>query len=82
MALANAEREFVAHLNGSCLSPIAILCKEELYGINISAKVLSQNGQKEIYREIKSSYENLTQDIHSLAEDFISNDAHLIILEQ
>ena len=82
MALANAEREFVAHLNGSCLSPIAILCKEELYGINISAKVLSQNGQKEIYREIKSSYENLTQDIHSLAKDFISNDAHLIILEQ
>ena len=82
MALANAEREFVARLNGSCLSPIAILCKEELYGINISAKVLSQNGQKEIYREIKSSYENLTQDIHSLAEDFISNDAHLIILEQ
>ena len=82
MALANAEREFVAYLNGSCLSPIAILCKEELYGINISAKVLSQNGQKEIYREIKSSYENLTQDIHSLAEDFISNDAHLIILEQ
>ena len=82
MALANAEREFVAYLNGSCLSPIAILCKEELYGINISAKVLSQNGQKEIYREIKSSYENLTQDIHSLAKDFISNDAHLIILEQ
>jgi len=81
MALANAEREFVAYLNGSCLSPIAILCKEELYGINISAKVLSQNGQKEIYREIKSSYENLTQDIHSLAKDFISNDAHLIILE-
>lgn len=81
MALANAEREFVASLNGSCLSPIAILCKEELFGINISAKVLSQNGQKEIYREIKSSYKNLTQDIHSLADDFISNDAHLIILE-
>lgn len=81
MALANAEREFVASLNGSCLSPIAILCKEELFGINISAKVLSLNGQKEIYREIKSSYKNLTQDIHSLADDFISNDAHLIILE-
>ena len=81
MALANAEREFVASLNGSCLSPIAILCKEDVYGINISAKVLSQNGQKEIYREIKSSHENLTKDIHSLADDFISNDAHLIILE-
>ena len=51
------------------------------HGINISAKVLSQNGQKEIYREIKSSHENLTKDIHSLADDFISNDAHLIILE-
>ena len=81
MALANAEREFVASLNGSCLSPIAILCNEDVYGINISAKVLSQNGQKEIYREIKSSHENLTKDIHSLADDFISNDAHLMILE-
>jgi porphobilinogen deaminase len=68
-------------LNGSCLSPIAILCKEDVYGINISAKVLSQNGQKEIYREIRSSHENLTKDIHSLADDFISNDAHLMILE-
>ena len=81
MALANAEREFVASLNGSCLSPIAIICKEEAHAINISAKVLSQNGQKEIYREIKSNHENLTKDIHSLAVDFISNDAHLIILE-
>ena len=81
MALANAEREFVASLNGSCLSPIAIICKEEAHAINISAKVLSQNGQKEIYREIKSNHENLTKDIHSLAVDFISNDAQLIILE-
>ena len=81
MALANAEREFVASLNGSCLSPIAIICKEEAHAINISAKVLSQNGQKEIYREIKSNHDNLTKDIHSLAVDFISNDAHLIILE-
>ena len=36
---------------------------------------------EEIYKEIKSNHENLTKDIHSLAVDFISNDAHLIILE-
>ena len=60
---------------------LLFFARKKSHGINISAKVLSQNGQKEIYREIKSSHENLTKDIHSLADDFISNDAHLMILE-
>jgi porphobilinogen deaminase len=80
MALANAERKFVSSLNGSCLSPIAIYCREYSDGVLVSAKVLSQNGDKQIIKEIKTSYELLNKDIDDLSEEFISKDAHKLIL--
>ena len=80
MSLANAERLFVSSLNGSCLSPISVLCCETLSGIQISARVLSQGGDEQIFREIKSSYENIHDDIILLADEFLSNDAHNMIL--
>lgn len=80
MALANAERKFVSSLNGSCLSPIAIYCREYSDGVLVSARVLSQNGDKQIIKEIKTSYELLNKDIDDLSEEFISKDAHKLIL--
>ena len=68
-------------MNGSCLSPIAVLCSEEENNILISAKVLSQDGKDKIYMELNSSYENISNDIDSLASDFIANDAHNLILK-
>ena len=64
MILAQAERSFVSALNGSCLSPIAVLCSEEENNILISAKVLSQDGKDKIYKEINSSYENTVSYTH------------------
>jgi hydroxymethylbilane synthase len=81
MILAQAERSFVSALNGSCLSPIAVLCTEKDNNILISAKVLSQDGKDKIYKELSSSYENISKDITSLANDFIANDAHNLILK-
>lgn len=81
MILAQAERSFVSALNGSCLSPIAVLCSEKDNNILISAKVLSQDGKDKIYKELSSSYENISKDITSLANDFIANDAHNLILK-
>ena len=71
---------FVSLLNGSCLSPISVLCCETLSGIQISARVLSQGGDEQIFREIQSSFENIHDDIILLADEFLYNDAHNMIL--
>ena len=81
LIIANAERSFVAAMGGNCLSPIAILC-EDLNGvIKISGKVLSNKGDKLIYKETKSSIKNINQDIISFADDFISEGAKSLICE-
>ena len=79
--LAEAERTFVAELNGSCLSPIAIYCFEEKEAVHIIAKVLSQDGQKKLYKRIKSSKSELKDDISTLANDFVSKGSNALILE-
>ena len=79
--LAEAERAFVAKLNGSCLSPIAIYCFEEKEAVHIIAKVLSQDGQKKLYKRIKSSKSELKDDISTLANDFVSKGSNTLILE-
>jgi len=79
--LAEAERAFVAKLNGSCLSPIAIYCFEEKEAVHIIAKVLSQDGQKKLYKRIKSSKSELKDDISTLANDFVSKGSNALILE-
>ena len=80
MVLAEAERSFVAQLNGSCLSPIAIYCREESSHVLVSAKALSQNGDKQIFKEIISSHASINEDIRSLAKEFISKGADKLIL--
>ena len=80
MVLAEAERNFVAQLNGSCLSPIAIYCREESGQILITAKVLSQNGDKQIFKEIISNFNTIDQDIKNLSREFISNGADKLML--
>ena len=79
--LAEAERAFVAKLNGSCLSPIAIYRFEEKEVVHIIAKVLSQDGQKKLYKRIKSSKSELKDDISTLANDFVSKGSNTLILE-
>jgi porphobilinogen deaminase len=80
MLLAKAERDFVAQLNGSCLSPIAIYCREESGQVLVSAKVLSQNGDKQISKEIISNYDLIDKDIKDLSNEFISKGADKLIL--
>ena len=79
--LAEAERAFVAKLNGSCLSPIAIYCFEEKEMVHIIAKVLSQDGQKKLHKKIISSKSGLKDDILTLANDFVSKGSNTIIQE-
>ena len=79
--LAEAERAFVAKLNGSCLSPIAIYCFEEKEMDHIIAKVLSQDGQKKLHKKIISSKSELKDDILTLANDFVSKGSNTIIQE-
>jgi porphobilinogen deaminase len=67
-------------LNGSCLSPIAIYCRQNLDKILISARVLSQNGDKQIHKEIISSFESIQKDIRYLSQEFISMGADKLIL--
>lgn len=81
MMLAKAERDFVSMLDGSCLSPIAILCTEDHKKIKITAKVLSQDGKKKIYKEITSNNESLNEDIVNLANEFINEGADTLINE-
>ena len=80
LILAEAERDFVRKLNGSCLSPIAIYCRQNSDKVLISARVLSQNGDKQIYKEISSSYESIQKDIDDLSQKFISLGANKLIL--
>ena len=80
LILAQAERDFVLELNGSCLSPIAIYCRQNLDKILISARVLSQSGDRQIHKEIISSFESIQKDIRNLSEDFISLGADKLIL--
>lgn len=79
LILAQAEREFVSKLNGSCLSPIAIYCRQNAGQILISAKVLSQNGDKQIYKEIISSFKTIKKDINDLSREFIALGADKLI---
>ena len=79
LILAQAEREFVSKLNGSCLSPIAIYCRQNTDQILISAKVLSQNGDKQIHKEIISSFMSIKKDIDNLSKDFIALGADKLI---
>ena len=79
LILAQAEREFVSKLNGSCLSPIAIYCRQNADQILISAKVLSQNGDKQIYKEIISSFKTIKKDINDLSREFIALGADKLI---
>jgi porphobilinogen deaminase len=67
-------------LNGSCLSPIAIYCRQNLDKILISARVLSQNGDKQIHKETISSFESIQKDIRNLSQEFISMGADKLIL--
>ena len=80
LILAQAERDFVLKLNGSCLSPIAIYCRQNLDKILISARVLSQNGEKQIHKEMISSFESIHKDIRDLSQEFISMGADKLIL--
>ena len=80
LILAEAERDFVLKLNGSCLSPIAIYCRQNSDKVLISARVLSQNGDKQIYKEISSSFESIQKDIDDLSKKFISLGANTLIL--
>jgi len=80
LILAEAERDFVLKLNGSCLSPIAIYCRQNSDKVLISARVLSQNGDKQIYKEISSSFESIQKDIDDLSQKFISLGANKLIL--
>ena len=79
LILAQAEREFVSKLNGSCLSPIAIYCRQDTDQILISAKVLSQNGDKQIHKEIISSFKSIKKDIDNLSKEFIALGADKLI---
>ena len=79
LILAQAERNFVSNLNGSCLSPIAIYCRQNIDQILISAKVLSQNGDKQIYKEIISSFKTIKKDINDLSKEFIALGADKLI---
>ena len=79
LILSQAERNFVSNLNGSCLSPIAIYCRQNKDQILISAKVLSQNGDEQIYKEITSSFKAIKKDINDLSKEFIALGADKLI---
>ena len=80
MVLANAERSFVAQLDGSCTSPICILCTLVDENVQIQAKVISLDGKRQITKNSISSIAELDKNIVTLADQFISEGARLIIL--
>ena len=80
MILANAERSFVAQLDGSCTSPICILCTLVDEKVRIQAKVLSLDGKRQIAKNSISSIADLDKNIVALADQFISEGARSIIL--
>ena len=71
LILANAERSFVASMDGGCLSPIAILCQNFNDEIKVTGKVLSYKGDKLIYKKMNSSFKDINKDIISFADEFI-----------
>jgi len=80
MAIANAERNFVASMDGECLSPISILIKEtKKNNLLIKAKVSCMDGSVSIYSEETSDYKNLDDHISKLSQYFIENNAKEII---
>ena len=81
LILANAERLFVASMDGDCLSPIAILCQDSGDEIKIIGKVLSYQGDKLIFKETKSSFKDIKKDIALFANKFISEGAKTLILK-
>ena len=80
MILANAERSFVAQLDGSCTSPICILCTLVDEKVQIQAKVISLDGKRQIAKNSISSVAELDKNIVTLADQFISEGARSIIL--
>ncbi len=80
MMLANAERSFVAQLNGSCTSPICILCTLVDEKVQIQAKVISLDGKRQIAKNSISRLAELDKNIVTLADQFISEGARSIIL--
>ena len=81
LILANAERSFVASMDGGCLSPIAILCQNFNDEIKITGKVLSYKGDKLIYKKMNSSFKDIDKDIISFADEFILEGAKSLISE-
>ena len=81
LILANAERSFVASMNGGCLSPIAILCQNFNDEIKVTGKVLSYKGDKLIYKKMNSSFKDIDKDIISFADEFILEGAKSLISE-
>ena len=80
MMLAEAERSFVEALDGSCISPICILCEYKNNEVNIIAKVLSVDGQKEISHKTQTNLSNLSEEMKKLIELFKSKGAKSLIL--
>ena len=80
MMLADAERSFVEALDGSCISPICILCEYKNNEVNIIAKVLSVDGQKEISHITQTNLSNLNEEMKELIELFKSKGAKSLIL--
>ena len=81
LILANAERSFVASMDGGCLSPIAILCQNFNDEIKVTGKVLSYKGDKLIYKKMNSSFKDINKDIISFADEFIFEGAKSLISE-
>ena len=81
LILANAERSFVASMDGGCLSPIAILCQNFNDEIKVTGKVLSYKGDKLIYKKMNSSFKDINKDIISFADEFILEGAKYLISE-
>jgi len=81
LILANAERSFVASMDGGCLSPIAILCQNFNDEIKVTGKVLSYKGDKLIYKKMNSSFKDIDKDIISFADEFILEGAKSLISE-
>ena len=81
LILANAERSFVASMDGGCLSPIAILCQNFNDEIKVTGKVLSYKGDKLIYKKMNSSFKDIDKDIISFADEFILEGAKFLISE-
>ena len=81
LILASAERSFVAAMEGTCLSPIAILCEDKNCQIKISGKILSYEGNEKIYKEKISSFQDIAIDIMLFADEFILEGAKSLILK-